>query len=164
MPLREDAYTGAAVLAVFDNLPNGTTPTTHIHKPQIGKLANGLDLSDSGYDATLRCSFRTTGIRSKANSTQGFHPRHARRSVKPGVGQSNQYNVERLQARHFIDTGIECGLSRKVINQILESTRDEATACVEKTLANLPKGFDERLAGSIAAGVKHRLQRLNTGG
>ncbi len=27
--------------------PTGTTPTTHIIKPQIGKLPNGLDLSDS---------------------------------------------------------------------------------------------------------------------
>lgn len=28
-------------------VPQGTTPTTHILKPQIGKLPNGLDLSDS---------------------------------------------------------------------------------------------------------------------
>jgi len=28
-------------------LPTGTTPTTHILKPQIGKLPNGLDLSNS---------------------------------------------------------------------------------------------------------------------
>lgn len=28
-------------------LPKGATPTTHILKPQIGKLANGLDLSNS---------------------------------------------------------------------------------------------------------------------
>ena len=27
--------------------PSGTTPTTHIIKPQIGKLPNGMDLSDS---------------------------------------------------------------------------------------------------------------------
>lgn len=29
------------------HVPHGTTPTTHILKPQIGKLPNGLDLSDS---------------------------------------------------------------------------------------------------------------------
>jgi serine/threonine-protein kinase HipA len=29
------------------HIPRGTTPTTHILKPQIGMLANGLDLSDS---------------------------------------------------------------------------------------------------------------------
>jgi serine/threonine-protein kinase HipA len=29
------------------HIPHGTTPTTHILKPQIGKLPNGLDLSDS---------------------------------------------------------------------------------------------------------------------
>jgi serine/threonine-protein kinase HipA len=29
------------------HIPRGTTPTTHILKPQIGKLPNGLDLSDS---------------------------------------------------------------------------------------------------------------------
>lgn len=28
-------------------LPHGTTPTTHIFKPQIGELQNGFDLSDS---------------------------------------------------------------------------------------------------------------------
>lgn len=28
-------------------VPRGTTPTTHIMKPQIGKLPNGIDLSDS---------------------------------------------------------------------------------------------------------------------
>lgn len=29
------------------HVPHGTTPTTHILKPQIGRLPNGLDLSDS---------------------------------------------------------------------------------------------------------------------
>jgi serine/threonine-protein kinase HipA len=29
------------------HIPHGTTPTTHILKPQIGKLPSGLDLSDS---------------------------------------------------------------------------------------------------------------------
>ncbi len=29
------------------HVPRGTTPTTHILKPQIGRLPNGLDLSDS---------------------------------------------------------------------------------------------------------------------
>lgn len=29
------------------HIPHGTTPTTHIFKPAIGKLSNGIDLSDS---------------------------------------------------------------------------------------------------------------------
>lgn len=29
------------------HVPHGTTPTTHIMKPQIGRLPNGIDLSDS---------------------------------------------------------------------------------------------------------------------
>ena len=110
--------------------PNGTTPTTKILNPQIGKLA-------SVWICRIVCMTPLYDVVSAQPAFDQKQIPHKDFTLAMRVGQSNQYNVERLQARHFIDTGIECGLSRKVINQILESTRDEATACVEKTLANL---------------------------
>lgn len=75
LPLRPERYVGPRVIAVFENLlpdsgdirrrvaervgadgldaygqwtlPTGTTPTTHILKPAIGTLPNGMDLTDS---------------------------------------------------------------------------------------------------------------------
>lgn len=49
--------------------PHGTTPTTHIFKTQIGRLPNGLDLSDS-IENEFYCLKLMEAFSMKANDTQ----------------------------------------------------------------------------------------------
>jgi len=72
------------------------------------------------------------------------------------VGQSNQYNVERIRGRHFIDTGVQAG----AITELFEEIGKSADDAVEKTFSTLPKGFPKALTDSLAKAVKHRLKRL----
>ena len=56
--------------------PAGTTPTTHIIKPQIGRLANGMDLSDSVENEHLCLQLlRAFGLRTASTEVLTFNDR-----------------------------------------------------------------------------------------
>lgn len=80
------------------------------------------------------------------------------------VGNSKQYNVEKIQGRHFLDSGLSSGLSRKAIKSLAEEIQDSAVATLEKTFNSLPDGFPGELHASILAGVQRRLPRLSLPG
>lgn len=59
-------------------LPTGTTPTTHILKPQIGKLPNGLDLSNSVENEYLCLKLTEAfGLPSATATMESFEDRRA---------------------------------------------------------------------------------------
>ena len=258
--------------------PAGTTPTTHIIKPQIGRLANGMDLSDSvenehlclqllrafglrtastevltfndrkalvierfdrkwvdaeqlirlpqedccqalsipstqkyqneggpgiksifdvlqGSDEPLkdRHDFFKTQVLfwlmgatdghaknfSIALSTQGRfrmtplydvltiqpsldagHLTHKEYKLAMSFGKSNQYNVELIQRRHLVDTGLACGLSRELIADVLEGIVGTAEAAFQKTVEQLPDDFPQGLVESLMTAFMRRLKRL----
>ena len=76
------------------------------------------------------------------------------------VGNSNQYNVESILGRHFIDTGLKSGLSRDTLSEIIEdisTTKDEA---LHNASASLPVDFPDELVDSIAMAVNRRMMKL----
>ena len=76
------------------------------------------------------------------------------------VGKSNQYNVERIQGRHFIDTGVQAGLSRKAVMELFDEIRDTATLAVDKATRKLPKDFPVAITESMANAIEHRIKRM----
>ena len=77
------------------------------------------------------------------------------------VGESNQYNVERIRGRHFIDTGVQAGLSRKMIHDIFDDISNTARIAIDKTAADLPKAFPIHLVESVDSAIRHRIKRLS---
>jgi len=77
------------------------------------------------------------------------------------VGKSNQYNVERIRGRHFMDTAIECGLSRKVTTDLIAEVADQAVECVGEAARHLPGDFPALLVDSLQQCVQHRVTRLS---
>ena len=76
------------------------------------------------------------------------------------VGNSNQYNVENILGRHFIDTGLNAGLSRDTLHEIIEditNTKDEA---LQNTSSLLPEDFPEDIFTSITKAINRRLPKL----
>ena len=258
--------------------PAGTTPTTHIIKPQIGRLANGMDLSDSvenehlclqllrafglrtattqvltfndrkalvierfdrkwvdqerlirlpqedccqalsipstrkyqneggpgikgifdvlqGSDEALidrRDFFKTQVLFwlmgatdghaknfSIALSTQGRfrmtplydvltiqpsldagHLTHKEFKLAMSFGKSNQYNVELIQRRHLVDTGLSCGLSREFVAEVLDEIVKTTEAAIQATVEQLPDNFSQGLVESLTTAFMRRLQRL----
>lgn len=76
------------------------------------------------------------------------------------IGNSNQYKVENIVGRHFVDTGVKSGLSRDAVNEIFEdiiNTKDTALLNVAKSL---PEKFPLVIFDSITAAIERRLPKL----
>lgn len=76
------------------------------------------------------------------------------------VGKSNQYNVERIRGRHFIDTGVQCGLSRELVLRLFHEIHDQADSALQSTIENIPDDFPDEIIESVSAALKLRLPRL----
>lgn len=77
------------------------------------------------------------------------------------VGKSNQYNVERIRGRHFIDTGVQAGLSRKAIAELFDEITISAETAINQTAAKLPKNFPSILVESVSDAIQRRIKRLS---
>jgi len=76
------------------------------------------------------------------------------------VGKSNQYNVERIRGRHFIDTGVQAGLSRKAITDLFDQIVVEADTAIDRCAGKLPATFPSALVESVSNAITHRIKRL----
>lgn len=76
------------------------------------------------------------------------------------VGKSRHYKVNEVQGRHFVETGVQAGLSREAIQKIFDEIHGQATGAIERTYAGLPADFPEGLTASIANAIQTRLKRL----
>lgn len=76
-------------------------------------------------------------------------------------GNSNHYKVANILSRHIVETGVQSGLSRAVVQGLFEELQETSHAIVEATFNQLPEGFPEELLASIDAALKARLHLLN---
>jgi len=75
-------------------------------------------------------------------------------------GNSNHYKVANIVGRHIVETGVQSGLSRAVVQGLFEELQETSHAIVEATFNQLPEGFPEALLGSIDGALKARLHLL----
>ena len=75
-------------------------------------------------------------------------------------GNSNHYKVADIVGRHLVETGVQSGLSRAVVQSLFDELQDTAFERVEATLNRLPGDFPGALMSSIEAAVKARLRLL----
>lgn len=76
-------------------------------------------------------------------------------------GNSNHYKVANILSRHIVETGVQSGLSRAVVQGLFEELQETSHAIVEATFNQLPEGFPEELLASIDAALKARVHLLN---
>jgi serine/threonine-protein kinase HipA len=76
-------------------------------------------------------------------------------------GNSNHYKVANIVGRHIVETGVQSGLSRAVVQGLFEELQETSHAIVEATFNQLPEGFPEVLLASIDGALKARLHLLN---
>ena len=82
-----------------------------------------------------------------------------RLAMRPG--KSNHYKVNEIQARHFMETGLEGGLSRSSILSILEEVGGQADRVIHDVFDVLPDEFPAQLIDSLSDAVKRRAVRLS---
>lgn len=77
------------------------------------------------------------------------------------VGKSNQYNVTKIRGRHFLDTGVQAGLSRKVITELFDSIIALAPLAISRAANDLDSQFPDYLVESISQSMTQRLSKLD---
>lgn len=75
-------------------------------------------------------------------------------------GNSNHYKVANIMGRHIVETGVQSGLSRAVVQGLFDELRDTSHAIVDATVNQLPTHFPESLLVSIENALKARLRLL----
>ena len=76
-------------------------------------------------------------------------------------GNSNHDKVSNIVGRHIVETGVQSGLSRAVVQGLFEELQETSHAIVEATFNQLPEDFPESLLASIDGALKARLHLLN---
>ncbi|MEZ0468938.1 type II toxin-antitoxin system HipA family toxin [Phaeobacter sp. SYSU ZJ3003] len=75
-------------------------------------------------------------------------------------GNSNHYKVSNIVGRHIVETGVQSGLSRAVVQGLFEELQETSHAIVEAKFNLLPEDFPESLLASIDGALRSRLPLL----
>ncbi|MBX9588976.1 MAG: type II toxin-antitoxin system HipA family toxin [Hyphomonadaceae bacterium] len=85
-------------------------------------------------------------------------PKRAKLAMPVG---KNRHNVlHSVLPRHFLQTAKLCGIPQTTAKAIMEELGDTGAAAIDKVIGELPKGFPQKLAKSIADGAKARLGKI----
>jgi serine/threonine-protein kinase HipA len=77
------------------------------------------------------------------------------------AGKSRHYKVSEIQGRHFVETGLAAGFSRKQVTSIFTEIRTRADQAFATALADMPAGFPGLLFDSVKHGFDQRVSRLS---
>ena len=75
-------------------------------------------------------------------------------------GTKPHYQIRQIAPRHFFETAAKAGVGGQVVDSIIQELLDISSAAVDSVVSRLPKGFPEKVANSIGAGIKRRLLLL----
>lgn len=78
------------------------------------------------------------------------------------IGRNRHYRVSEIVGRHFLETALEAGLSRKQVETVFEEIGAAREPAFAEARASMPQDFPERLFASVKAGFEQRIQRMTT--
>lgn len=76
------------------------------------------------------------------------------------VGRMRHYRVDKIRARHFIQTAERAGLPKSLARSAIEEIADSAKSAMERVEARLPADFPEFIQESVNAATTARLNYL----
>ncbi|KJE33985.1 toxin HipA [Thalassospira sp. HJ] len=76
------------------------------------------------------------------------------------VGNSRHYRIDQVYPRHFIQTSDQAGLSRQVIQEILEQLIETAPKAISNLESTLPDDFPDEIHSSVQTAMRQRLDSL----
>jgi serine/threonine-protein kinase HipA len=78
-------------------------------------------------------------------------------------GTKPHYAIRQVAPRHFFQTAERAGIGKQVMPSILDELHNEVPAAIDGVLRELPAKFPEKIAASIAHGMRSRLLILESG-
>lgn len=76
------------------------------------------------------------------------------------VGDSRHYRVDEIRGRHFIQTAMRAGLSRRIAEETLDAVATTTKAAFDLVEAKLPAGFPRKIHTSIKTGALQRMKLM----
>lgn len=76
------------------------------------------------------------------------------------AGKNRHYKVTNILGRHFLETGLDAGFSRKQIAETFDEISDQSETAFATALEDMPAGFPVPLCESVRRGFDQRLTRL----
>lgn len=76
-------------------------------------------------------------------------------------GKNKHYGWKEIEARHFIHTGNDCGLSSATCTAIINELIDKTKYAIETVTREIPAGFPEHVSDTIFSGLIDSATRLN---
>lgn len=76
------------------------------------------------------------------------------------IGDSRHYVIKTVVPRHFIESAVKGGMGRKAALDVLDDLHATVPTALRDALANLPSGFPEGLAETVAKAVQSRLESI----
>lgn len=80
------------------------------------------------------------------------------------VGNSRHYRFDQIHGRHFVQTAMRAGLSKKRATSIIEEIEAKAPEALEMAAQTLPKGFPTIVVDIVSDAVNDRLRGLQLTG
>lgn len=79
------------------------------------------------------------------------------------VGTINHYRIDGVQRRHFIETGGAAGVSKPVVESVLEEIVEAADGAVTRLADELPARFHKSIHAWVSKAIFERLQIRSAG-
>ena len=80
------------------------------------------------------------------------------------VGNSRHYRFDQIHGRHFVQTAMRAGLSRKRIVALIEEVESRACDALDVAANTLPDGFRPAILDSVSEALMGRLGGLRLSG
>jgi serine/threonine-protein kinase HipA len=77
------------------------------------------------------------------------------------VGNNRHYRFDQIHGRHFVQTAMRSGMSKKRATVIVEEIAARAPKALESANANLPKDFTTSVVDAVSDSITNRLRGLD---
>ncbi|MCE0507293.1 type II toxin-antitoxin system HipA family toxin [Roseivivax sp. GX 12232] len=108
-------------------------------------------------------SYRMTPLYDIVTAQPALNARQIERKqmkMAMSVGNSRHYRFDQIHGRHFVQTAMRAGLSKKRATAIVEEVAALAPKALETSENALPKGFPMAVVDAVSAAVTERVRGL----
>ncbi len=160
---------GPGVVDVFDLLKGSDTPIedqeVFLKAQLVFWLIGATDGHAKNFSVFLSPggSYRMTPLYDILTAQMALNARQIeRKQMKTAMsfGDNRHYRLDRINGRHFMQTAMRAGFSRKRASMIIEEVADRAPEALEAAAAPLPGNFPSAVVDAVAEAVRDRVRGL----
>ena len=108
-------------------------------------------------------SYRMTPLYDIVTAQPALNARQIERKqikMAMSVGNSRHYRFDQIHGRHFVQTAMRAGLSKKRATAIVDEVAALAPSALEKSANAMPKGFSMAVVDTVSEAVTDRVRGL----